>query len=229
MVSEEMVPKRIRQMRLERNLSQKALADAVGVTKAYISRMENANTSPPVGTLIALARALGVEFNAFFEKEDPEVYVTVTKRGERPVVARDKKAVAQYEHLALNFPNRAFESYVIKSSGARKMSQPNQHKGQELIYVLKRKGGNDNVNGQSHHPRGRGCHPLQFELSPLRKQPYRRTVQKLIGIIYNPSGDILLGFIHSPAANKCKGLRCWEQVSFSVLVGIVYCGIIDKR
>jgi hypothetical protein len=27
---------------------------------------------------------------------------------------------------------------------------------------------------------------------------------------------ILLGFIHSPAANKCKGLRRWEHCSFSV-------------
>jgi transcriptional regulator with XRE-family HTH domain len=188
MVSEEVVPKRIRQMRLERNLSQKALADTAGVTKAYISRIENASTAPPVGTLIALARALGVEFNAFFETEDPEVYVTVTRRNERPVVARDKQASGAYEHLALNFPNRAFESYVISVPGAGKASQPNQHKGQELIYVLRGRL-EFSINGQSYIlEEGDSIH---FNSSYLH---YGSSLSKdgaeVIGIIYNPSENV---------------------------------------
>jgi transcriptional regulator with XRE-family HTH domain len=149
MINEKQIPKRIRQMRLERNMTQKELADAVGVTKGYISRIENGETAPPVGTLIALAQGLSVEFNAFFDVEDPEVYVTVTRKNERPSVARDRMISADYEHLALNFPNRAFESYIIKTADTGKRSQVNQHKGQELLYVLKGKV-EFNVNGQSH-------------------------------------------------------------------------------
>ena len=65
-INESLIPKRIRRLRLERNMTQKALAEAVGVTKGYISRMENIDTAPPVGTLIALAQAIGVEIDAFF-------------------------------------------------------------------------------------------------------------------------------------------------------------------
>ncbi len=138
-INESLIPKRIRRLRLERSLTQKELAEAIGVTKGYISRMENADTAPPVGKLIALAQALGVELNAFFEAEDPEVYLSVTRKKERPSVARDHMAESTYEHLALNFPKRAFESYVIKTPGPSERSQLNQHKGQELIFVLKGK------------------------------------------------------------------------------------------
>ncbi len=138
-INESLIPKRMRRLRLERSLTQKALAEAIGVTKGYISRMENADAAPPVGKLIALAQALGVELNAFFEAEDPEVYLSVTRKKERPSVARDHMAESTYEHLALNFPKRAFESYVIKTPGPSERSQLNQHKGQELIFVLKGK------------------------------------------------------------------------------------------
>jgi transcriptional regulator with XRE-family HTH domain len=136
-VDEKLIPKRIRQLRLERDMTQKALADAIDVTKGYISRMENADSAPPVGTLIALSQALGVELNAFFEVEDPEAYLCITRRNERPRVARDHMAGATYEHLALNFPKRAFESYIINVPGPSEDTQVNQHKGQEMLFVLK--------------------------------------------------------------------------------------------
>ena len=136
-ISEEQIPKRIRKMRLERNMTQKDLADAIGVTKGYISRIENSDTAPPVGKLLALAQAMHVEVDSFFGAENPEVSLTVTPRNNRPVVASDSRTLAKYEHLALNFPNRAFESYVVKCPKNSNVSQLMQHKGQELIYVLK--------------------------------------------------------------------------------------------
>ena len=138
-INESLIPKRIRQLRLERSLTQKALAEAIGVTKGYISRMENADSAPPVGKLIAMAQAMGVGLNAFFEAEDPDIYISITRKKERPPVARDHMAESTYEHLALNFPERAFESYIIKTPGPSERSQLNQHKGQELLFILKGK------------------------------------------------------------------------------------------
>ena len=137
MIDERQVPLRIRKLRLERSLTQQQLADAAGVTKGYISRIENSASAPPVGTLIALAQALGVDFNAFFEAADQEAVFKVTKSDERPLVARDSMAPFQYEHLALAFPNRAFEPYVMKVGTRSERSQPNQHAGQEMLFVLK--------------------------------------------------------------------------------------------
>ncbi len=136
MIKEEQIPKRIREIRLERKLTQQDLADAVGVTKGYISKIENGASAPPVGTLIAFAQALKVELKAFFDtEEDPEVYVAITKKDQRPVVAEDGQG--KYEHLAFNFPKRAFEAHVIKAQGPMGNTRPHKHKGQELLFVLR--------------------------------------------------------------------------------------------
>ena len=137
MIKEEMIPMRIRTFRLACKMTQRELADAVGVTKGYISKIENGASAPPVGTLIAFAQAMDVEMNAFFEAEDPEVYVAITRKNLRPAVASDGRS--KYEHLALNFPKRAFESHIIKAPGHSKTSRPHKHKGQELLYILKGK------------------------------------------------------------------------------------------
>lgn len=135
MIKEEMIPRRIREIRLKCKMTQQELADAAGVTKGYISKIENGVSAPPVGTLIAFAQALRVELNAFFEAEDPEVFVAVTRKNHRPAVAHDGKA--RYEHLALNFPQRAFESHIITAPANGKTSRPHKHKGQELLFILK--------------------------------------------------------------------------------------------
>jgi len=158
MIKERQIPKRIRKMRLERNMTQKDLADAIGVTKGYISRIENSDTAPPVGKLLALAQAMQVEIDAFFGAEDPEVHITVTRRDLRPVVSSERsimsgdgKSLTKYEHLALNYPNRAFEAYVVRAPKQSGISQLMQHKGQELLYVLKGKNFIFNVDGKDYN------------------------------------------------------------------------------
>lgn len=184
-IKEEMIPKRIKKMRLERNMTQKELADSVGVSKSYISRIENADTAPPVGTMIALAQALDVAFNAFFEAEDPEAYLTITRKAQRPAVARDNMASSKYEHLALNYPNRAFEPYIIKSPGSNQHSQPNQHKGEELLFVLKGRV-EFNVNDQAYILEEGDS--IYFNASyPHYGTCLSDTGCELIGIIYNVS------------------------------------------
>ena len=137
MVSEALIPKKIRKMRLDRGWTQKDLADAVNVTKGYVSRIETSDTAPPVGMLIAIAQAFGVDMNTFFNSEEENTYVCVTRRNKRPEVAWDTKANAKFEHLALNFPNRAFDAYIMSTPGNSEVSQHTQHKGQEMLFVIK--------------------------------------------------------------------------------------------
>lgn len=184
-IKEEMVPKRIKKMRIERNMTQKELADLVGVSKSYISRIEHADTAPPVGTMIALAQALNVDFNAFFETEDPTAYLSITRKNKRPAVARDNMASFKYEHLALNYPNRAFEPYVIKDLIYNQPSQPNQHKGEELLFVLKGKI-EFNVNNQPYILEEGDS--IYFNASyPHHGRCFSESGCELIGIIYNGS------------------------------------------
>jgi transcriptional regulator with XRE-family HTH domain len=52
--------KRLRDWRTKRKLSQRALADASGVSREYIARLELGQHDPTVSTLEKLARALRV-------------------------------------------------------------------------------------------------------------------------------------------------------------------------
>jgi transcriptional regulator with XRE-family HTH domain len=82
------VGQRIRDERLKRGMSLRALARAVGVSPSLISQIETAKSQPSVSTLYAITTALGMSVqDAFTEPEAPAVDVApeVTRR-EAPLV-----------------------------------------------------------------------------------------------------------------------------------------------
>jgi transcriptional regulator with XRE-family HTH domain len=50
----------VRRLRSRKHLSQKALADKVGISVSYVSMLERGQRSPPLETIEKVARALGV-------------------------------------------------------------------------------------------------------------------------------------------------------------------------
>lgn len=50
----------VRRLRSKKNLSQKALADKVGISVSYVSMLERGQRSPPLETIEKMAKALGV-------------------------------------------------------------------------------------------------------------------------------------------------------------------------
>jgi transcriptional regulator with XRE-family HTH domain len=50
----------VRRLRARKKLSQKALADRVGISVSYVSMLERGQRSPPLETVEKMARALGV-------------------------------------------------------------------------------------------------------------------------------------------------------------------------
>ena len=59
--------KRLRELRAKRKLSQRGLAEASGVSREYIARIELGQHDPTVSTLVKLAKALGVKPGALLE------------------------------------------------------------------------------------------------------------------------------------------------------------------
>jgi transcriptional regulator with XRE-family HTH domain len=51
---------RVRGFRRARGLTQEALARSLGLSVAYVSLIERGGRNPPVTTVVAIARALGV-------------------------------------------------------------------------------------------------------------------------------------------------------------------------
>jgi transcriptional regulator with XRE-family HTH domain len=58
---------RLKALREERQLSQAALAERVGVSREYIARLETGRHDPPLSTLEKLAKALGVKVGRLLE------------------------------------------------------------------------------------------------------------------------------------------------------------------
>ncbi|MGZ6132711.1 MAG: helix-turn-helix domain-containing protein [Myxococcaceae bacterium] len=50
----------VRRLRAKKKLSQKALADRVGISVSYVSMLERGQRSPPLETIEKMAKALGV-------------------------------------------------------------------------------------------------------------------------------------------------------------------------
>jgi transcriptional regulator with XRE-family HTH domain len=137
MLDESEIGRKIKQLRQERGLSLQGLADEVGFTKGYLSKVENSRKSPPVSTLVTLATALGVSVAALLSEEETKTSITLVKKSERKTMALDATAFGySYEPLASKFPNRLMEPHILTLPVKRKAQAVFQHKGQELLFVL---------------------------------------------------------------------------------------------
>ncbi len=66
-----LVGRNVKRLRLAAGLTQAALAERMGVDRAYVSGLELGQRNPTVVTLWHMAKALGGTLNTFFAEEKP--------------------------------------------------------------------------------------------------------------------------------------------------------------
>ena len=64
-----MVGRNVQRLRIEAGLSQAALAERMGVDRAYVSGLELGRRNPTILSLWHVAEALGVRLQQFFQEE----------------------------------------------------------------------------------------------------------------------------------------------------------------
>lgn len=64
---------RLRAARLSKKMTMEAVADGSGLTKGFISRLENDSASPSVASLIAVCDVIGLRVGALFDPPDTAV------------------------------------------------------------------------------------------------------------------------------------------------------------
>jgi len=137
MIDEAEIGRKIKLLRLERGLNLQQLANATGFTKGYLSKVENSRKAPPVSTLIILAKALDVNISAIFSEDADKTTITLVKKAERKVMARDGTAFGySYEPLAHKFLQRRMDPYILTLPVKPKRRGVFQHKGEEILIVL---------------------------------------------------------------------------------------------
>ena len=81
------VGSRLRELRLERGKSMRALARLSGLSTNTLSMIERGRTSPSVSTLYKISAALEVPITAFFRTEHPRQTIVFRKASERTRLA----------------------------------------------------------------------------------------------------------------------------------------------
>ncbi len=137
-MDEKQISKNIRKFRLSRGLSLDQLAHLTGLTKGYVSKIENSEKAPPFSTLIKLAGALDVDPNLLIadEPEAPEdARFCIVRREERKAVAtRETLYGYHYEALAHKKAGKNMQPYLITPASDEKGIF--SHEGEEFLYVL---------------------------------------------------------------------------------------------
>jgi transcriptional regulator with XRE-family HTH domain len=126
---------RLRDLRQQRGLSLRALAELCELSPNTISLIERGATSPSVSTLQRLATALGTPITSFFAEEPERTSVIFTQASER---IRSGSASVTLESLGYGLEEQACDPfYVTLKGGASSGRQVMTHVGSELVFCLK--------------------------------------------------------------------------------------------
>ncbi len=140
---EQQIGKKIRSLRMERDVTLNQLAEEARLTKGQLSKIENGKVSCPVSTLTRIASALGVQVGALFDTNDTLARAVLVKKSERkPIVGRGSKIGHSYESLAFGLPfEKHFETYLMTIEEKKIDPAKNifKHPGQEFLFLLEGK------------------------------------------------------------------------------------------
>ena len=127
---------RIKRFRLGRNLTLKEVELKAKVSATHISEIERGMTSPTVGALTKIARALGTE-PSYFLQTDVTPPVSVVRKADRRVLF-DEAWGATMHRLCNGVRGSEMSFLVIEMEPGRDGKvEPIIHSGEEFVYVLK--------------------------------------------------------------------------------------------
>jgi len=133
---------KIRELRLKKNYTLQDVATKTGLSKPFLSQIENDHVVPPVATLLRLARAFNVNLAHFFQDEVGSDKIAITRHNERIRVEkrphhRKGEVNYVYETLETKKTNKQMEPFLVEFpvQDSSEMVFMN-HDGEEFLHVL---------------------------------------------------------------------------------------------
>lgn len=135
------IGRNVRLLRQQSGLSVGDTAAKIGISKAMMSKIENAQTSCSLSTLGALARGLDVPVTSLFRGAENEREAAYVAAGTGPIIARNGTREGHlYELLgALRGQHKRLEALLVTLTAESETLPLFQHPGTEFIYMLKGK------------------------------------------------------------------------------------------
>lgn len=136
MIDEASIGKRIKAQRRASGLTLQDVADATGLTKGYLSKVETSGKAAPVPTLARIAKALNVALADLFGDVEKDERVSLVRADQREQLARGIREFGySYELLCVGMNNQYMEPYVL-TIPRDTVCIPSQHDGEELVFVI---------------------------------------------------------------------------------------------
>jgi len=135
---ERVIAARVRDYRLSTGLTVGEMAERVGISKAMLSKIENAQTSCSLTTLARLAQGLEVPVTALFRGLDVEHEAVFVPAGHGArIVRRGTRVGHDYALLgALRGAHKRMEAVLVTLTESSEVFPLFQHSGTELIFML---------------------------------------------------------------------------------------------
>lgn len=131
---------KIKELRQKKGLGLAQLAGHTGLSSALLSKIERGRLFPTLPTLLRIALVFGVGLEHFFVETGERPMVAVTRKKDRvrlPERVGDKVPSFFFESLDFPATDRKLDAYYVEFPVGSEQSQPHEHEGAELIYVLK--------------------------------------------------------------------------------------------
>ena len=136
---EQAIARRIRQRRQQLDWTLDRLAQVTGLSKSYLSQIENCEKNPPISTLIKIAHGLGVDVIALIGGSPPpseNKKISLVKADARlPIFHTAAPPGSSYEAITHQKSNRLMDAYIVTVSHELP-EKPLLHQGHELAFAL---------------------------------------------------------------------------------------------
>lgn len=131
---------RIRKLRLKRELSLEELAKKTTLSPTVLAKIEEHAVSPPLGTMILLAKALQVPLGDIFGDHADSPYCIVRSDDQNSASrfgSTGGRSGYNYKSLGRQKQNRQMEPFLVTLTPTESpLAEPNQHEGEEILFVL---------------------------------------------------------------------------------------------
>ena len=131
---------KIRRLRLRKKLGLVQLGEHTGLSPALLSKIERGHLFPTLPTLQRIALVFGVGLDHFFrEGSDRPVHAVVRKAERIRLPDKAGRSSPAYRFESLDYPvsDRKLNGYYVEIESEDEPSEPHEHPGAEVIYVLR--------------------------------------------------------------------------------------------
>lgn len=128
---------RIRSHRIDQRLTLEEVASRTGLTRSWLSKVENFRVTPSLPALAQIAQALNVPLSKLVEGLDHKPALAIIRKGDRKIIERDKSPTntAVYESLAHLRKSRSMDPFLITIPPGVAREEALGHIGEEFLMV----------------------------------------------------------------------------------------------